>query len=137
MISRLQRKTGLALSALQCLGAASEHRLTGVELAKAIETSMSFLPQVMAPLVRSGWVASERGPGGGYLLTEESASATWYDVIEVTEGPTINDRCVLRDAPCPGDDACQVHLVADDARAVLIDGLRRIPAIETSRGISA
>ncbi len=62
MIFKLQRKTDLALSALRCLGAAPEHRLTGVELAEAIETTMSFLPQVMAPLLRSGWVVSERGP---------------------------------------------------------------------------
>jgi len=136
MIFKLQRKTDLALSALRCLGTARDNRLTGVELADAIETTMSFLPQVMAPLLRSGWVVSERGPGGGYLLTPDSPPPTIYDVIEVTEGPTINGRCVLRDAPCPGDDACQIHFVADEARAVLIDGFRRIPAVETSRGFS-
>jgi Rrf2 family transcriptional regulator, nitric oxide-sensitive transcriptional repressor len=136
MIFKLQRKTDLALSALRCLGAARDNRLTGVELADAIETTMSFLPQVMTPLLRSGWVVSERGPGGGYLLAPDSPPPTIYDVIEVTEGPTINGRCVLRDAPCPGDDACQIHFVADEARAVLIDGFRRIPAVETSRGFS-
>ena len=132
MIFRFQRKTELALAALQHLDAALDRRLTGADLAAAIDTSMSFLPQIMAPLVKSGWVVSERGPGGGYTLTDESRSASIHDVIEATEGPTITGRCVLKDAPCPGDQPCQVHYTPDEARSVLIDGFSQIPAIKTS-----
>jgi Rrf2 family iron-sulfur cluster assembly transcriptional regulator len=134
MIFRLQRKTDLALAALRRLGAGDDGPLSGVDLADAIDTSMSFLPQIMSPLVRAGWVTSERGPGGGYRLSEHSASASLYDVIEATEGPTHTGRCVMRDSPCPGSDPCQIHYVADEARAVLADGFRRISAIEADQG---
>lgn len=134
MIFKLQRKTDLALAALRHLGANEEEPLSGLDLADAIDTSMSFLPQIMSPLVRAGWVVSERGPGGGYRLSERSASATLYDVIEATEGPTNNGRCVMRDGPCPGKDPCQIHFVADEARTVLADGFRRISAIGADQG---
>lgn len=134
MIFKLQRRTDLAISALQHLGAAPEGRLSGTALAEAVGTTGSFLPQVMSPLLRAGWVSSERGPGGGYALTEESASATLLDVIETTEGTAFAGRCVMRDAPCPGDYSCAVHSVAAKARDVLVDGFRNSAAITTTRG---
>jgi Rrf2 family protein len=129
MIFKLHKRTDLALAALRHLDSAPRGRLTGQELADEIGTTIPFLPQVMSPLIRAGWVSSERGPGGGYTLTEDSARATLYDVIEATEGPTVTGRCVLRDAPCPGTEPCRVHFVADDARAVLINGFQQIRAI--------
>ena len=123
-----QRKTDLALRVLQHLGTLGQ-KLSGTSLSSAIGTTTSFLPQVMAPLIERGWVVSERGPGGGYSLTAASLDVTLFDVLEATEGPTVNGRCVLRDQPCPGDASCPAHVVWTDAREVLIDGLRTIPAI--------
>lgn len=134
MIFKLQRRTDLALSALNHLGTAPKGRLTGTELADAVGTSASFLPQVMSPLLRAGWVTSERGPGGGYVLTEEAGEASLLDVIEMTEGTGFGGRCVMRDEPCPGDHACAVHAVASKARDVLVDGFRTASAVPTTRG---
>lgn len=132
---RFQRRTDLALSALRRLGEAENRRLSGTALAREIGTTASFLPQVMSPLIRAGWVASERGPGGGYTLTDDSGSISILDVIEATEGPTVDGRCALRDAPCPGDAPCQVHHVAVAAREMLRDGFSKIPAISQAEGI--
>lgn len=134
MIFKLQRRTDLALMALRRLAESDEKRLAGVDLARALGTTASFLPQVISPLVRAGWVVSERGPGGGYSLTGLAETASLLDVIEVTEGPTTDGRCALRDAPCPGDHACPVHAVASEARAVLADGFREIPAVPKREG---
>lgn len=131
---KLQRRTDLAILALRQLQAAPDSRLTGNELANAIETTLSFLPQVMSPLVRAGWVDSNRGPGGGYSLKDASQSASLLDVIEATEGPAVEGRCILRDAPCPGDHSCPVHVVAGEARDVLLAGLGQIPAIPDNQG---
>lgn len=126
---RFQRRTDLALAALRRLGESDGRRLTGTALAREIGTTSSFLPQIMAPLIRAGWVDSERGPGGGYTLTDDSDSISLLDVVEATEGPTVDGRCALRDAPCPGDPPCQVHEVAVAASEMLRDGFRQIPAI--------
>jgi len=123
-----QRKTDLAVLVLRRLGTPGV-RVSGAVLSSAIGTTTSFLPQVMAPLIDRGWVASERGPGGGYSLTVASLEVSLFDVLEATEGPTVNGRCVLRDQPCPGNDSCPAHVVWTDAREVLIDGLRKIPAV--------
>lgn len=129
----LHRRTDLALLAMRQLSQRADS-WSGTRLAEAIGTSISFLPQVMAPLIKSGWVTSERGPGGGYRLTEEGAEAHLLDVIEATEGPAEDGRCVMRDGPCPGTPSCPVHSVWLEARKVLMEGFSGIPAFLVTEG---
>lgn len=129
----LNRRTDLALLAMRHLSL-HEEPLSGVALAEAIDTTVTFLPQVMAPLIRSGWVASDRGPGGGYRLTEQARHAHLLDVIEATEGPAEDGRCVMRDGPCPGTPSCPIHAVWMEARQVLMDGFQGIPAFLATEG---
>ena len=129
MIFKLHRRTDLALRAMRQLAEANHTKLTGPDLAKAVGTTPSFLPQVLSPLIRAGWIVSERGPGGGYVLTEHACSASLHELVEATEGPTIDGRCVLEDASRPGDHAFPVHLVTHEARSVLVEGFRQIPTM--------
>lgn len=124
-----QRRTDLALAALNAL-AATRGRLSGAELARTIGTTITYLPQVVAPLIQAGWVGSERGPGGGYYLTDSAEDLSLLDVIEVTEGPAVDGRCALRDAPCPGDNPCPIHSVWVEARRVLIEGFAEVPVVQ-------
>jgi Rrf2 family protein len=124
-----QRRTDLAISLLRVLASASGV-VSGADLAGAVGTTTTYLPQVMTPLVKAGWVSSERGPRGGYRLTEEAEGIRLLDVIEATEGPAADGRCVLKDGPCPGDESCPVHDVWVMGRRVLTEGLGAIPVFE-------
>lgn len=124
----LQRKTDLAVRALRSIGAVGR-QVSGTELSDSIGTTTHFLPQVVAPLIDRGWVASTRGPGGGYSLKDDAWEVSLFDIIEATEGPTVDGRCVLGDGPCPGADACAAHDAWATARDVLIEGFKGVPAI--------
>lgn len=119
MIVAMSRKTELALEAMKALSNAGR-RISGSVLAQEIGTTVQFLPQVLAPLLRAGWIDSERGPGGGYRATVTLDSISLLDLIEVTEGEIDNGRCVLRDGPCPGTATCPVHVAWMEAREVLV-----------------
>ena len=125
-----QRRTDLALGALRQL-AKREERVSGSELADALDTTVTFLPQVMSPLVKAGWVESGRGPGGGYRLSERANGISLLDVVERVEGPPDNGRCILRDDECPGEQACQMHTAWTEVRQLLIEGLQSIPAVSS------
>lgn len=122
------RRTDLALAALRTL-AAAEGIVSRTDLASRIETTSSFLPQVVSPLVEAGWVVSTRGPGGGYQLTEAAAEVRILEVVEAVEGPSSTGRCVLRDDPCPGTE-CAVHNVWMEARRVLLEGFDQVRVIQ-------
>jgi Rrf2 family protein len=129
-----QRRTDLALAVLRAL-AERGGRMSGVHLADAVATTIAYLPQVVAPLIQAGWVSSDRGPGGGYQLTAAASHVRLLDVVEATEGPANDGRCVLDSGPCSGEVPCPIHAVWSEARQVLIEGFGQVPAVSAhSRG---
>ena len=113
------RKSDLAVRSLQAL-AASPNRLKGPDLAALVGSTSGFVSQVLAPLVRSGWVRSDPGPTGGYSLTADLDEITVLAVIETIEGPTDSGRCVLADRPCNERGTCALHVPWLRARAQLL-----------------
>lgn len=117
----ITRKSDLAVRALRVLHA--QGRTKGSDLAKAVGSSPGFIPQVMAPLVRAGWVGSDPGPSGGYQLVKPLDQLSMLAVIEAIEGPTINGQCVLSGGPCPATEDCALHEAWVPARQALLDRL--------------
>lgn len=124
----LQKKTELAMRALRNL--TTDSMTAGSALAETIGTTANFLPQVMAPLIKRGWVTSDRGPNGGYRL--EHAAVSLLDLIEAVEGEIPSNRCVLRGSVCPGVEQCALHELWNTAQAKLVEELGRIPVLATS-----
>lgn len=124
----LQKKTGLAVDALRVLQD-TEGLMSTTDLAAAINTTQPFLPQIMSPLVKAGWVSSKRGPSGGYSLNTDPAGISALALIEAVEGPTDTTTCVLRGGPCGGESHCSMHLPWRAARTALLDELVNTPVL--------
>lgn len=113
----MTRKADLAARTMVLLGSGA--RLKAGDLAEALDATPGFVPQVVGPLVRAGWVRSEPGPTGGYVLAVALTEVSVLDVIEAAEGPTDQGRCVVADRPCDSDRACLVHSAWAGARSAL------------------
>lgn len=120
----MSRKTDLALRAIRELNR-YDNALKGADLAELLGTTSAYLPHVMRPLVRRGWIESNPGPNGGYRLSEVPANITLYDLIDAVEGPIEEGRCVLRGQPCPAVDLCVLHEPWQRAREALFAELQR------------
>jgi len=120
----ISRKTELALSAIRELRR-HDSPLKGADLAESVDTTATYLPHILRPLVRQGWVESDRGPTGGYRLVADPAAISIFDFIEVVDGPIDEGRCVLRGKPCPSLDLCVLHEPWLRAREALFGELRR------------
>jgi Rrf2 family protein len=132
----MSRKTELAIRAIQELGR-HESLLKGADLAEILDTTSSYLPHVLQPLVRRGWVESNPGPTGGYRLDGPPAGITLYDLIEAVEGPMEEGRCVLRGKPCPAIDLCVLHQPWRRAREALFAELQRTTLADIPMGEEA
>jgi Rrf2 family protein len=124
----LTRKTDLALRAFRVL-AAADGLVPGRALAEAVGTTLPFVAQVMAPLVRAGLAASRPGPRGGYSLASDPRTVSVLAVVDAVEGPIDPAKCVLVGGPC-GAPPCSVHQAWGAARSALEDALRLAPALE-------
>lgn len=121
----ITRKADLAVRALCNL--LKSGRLKSSALAEAAGSTPAFMTQVMAPMVRRGWVTSDPGPTGGYELSASLSDLSILDVIEATEGPTVTGQCVLRGGPCPAEEICALHDAWLPARDALMERLAATP----------
>ena len=118
----ITRRSDLATRALVELADRGRRTKSG-ELADAIGTTAGFLSQAMTPLASKGWIRSEPGPSGGYVLVADLADVSVLDVIEAIEGPSDAGRCVLADRPCGDAGPCALHQPWQRARTQLLDEL--------------
>jgi Rrf2 family protein len=86
----------------------AERRKAG-RIAEEMAIPASYLPALLAELVRAGVVTSTAGPAGGYRLARAPGEVSLLEVIEVADGPIGSRECVLRGGPCRWEDACAVH----------------------------
>lgn len=91
------------------------------EIAEEMEIPASYVPQILAELVRTGVVDSVAGRDGGYHLARPPAEITLLDVVESVDGEMVSTSCVLRDGPCRWDDVCAVHVPWARAQYALMD----------------
>jgi Rrf2 family protein len=94
------------------------------EIARVMDIPVRYLPQLLAPLVRSGLVAATAGPEGGYALTRDPASVSLLEVIEAAEGSLESAACVLQGGPCDWAETCPLHEAWLSARSALAAELR-------------
>ncbi len=127
----ITRSSDLAVRAL-CALASSDDRVKGVDLAERIDTTVGFLPQVLAPLVRKRWISSNPGPTGGYFLNVGLDDVSLLDVIEAVEGPSEEDICVLDGGVCEDSDRCVIHEAWIRARDQLMSELAATPISVTN-----
>ncbi len=108
---------------------ARRHDATGRRKARAIADEMaipaSYLPQILAELVRAGIVTSVAGPDGGYALARPPSEISLRDVLHAVDGEVVSTACVLRGGPCRWDEICAVHVPWAQAQQALLTELGR------------
>lgn len=125
----LNKRTDLALRAMEEL-CVSESRMGGPALAEALDTTRQYLPQILNPLVKARWLRSTPGPHGGYELLVTLEEISVLQLIEVMEGPTEINTCVLNGEICPQDQLCALHGAWQHAREALTRELDQMTLAE-------
>ena len=93
------------------------------EVAEAMAIPVSYVPQILAELVRAQLAISVAGRDGGYALARPPSQISLLDVVHAAEGDVVSTDCVLRGGPCRWDDMCAVHVPWSDAQHALLDSL--------------
>jgi Rrf2 family protein len=118
----ISRRADLAVRALLAIDRADD-RVKADALAAELDTTAGFVPQVVGPLVKQGWVRSDPGPRGGYSAAVSLESVSVLDVIEAVDGPTDSGRCVVADGPCGRAAHCALHAAWARASEELVSHL--------------
>ena len=122
---QITKRTELALRMLQYLK--DGERRNSKVIAEAIGSTPGFVAHVAQHVVTPGWVRSDTGPTGGYVLATTLEEISLLALIEASEGPTDDGQCVLSDRACGADRPCALHEPWRRARTSLTDQLAATP----------
>lgn len=101
----------------------TDERRKSRAIAEEMDIPASYVPQILAELVRAGLATSVAGRDGGYRLARPIGQVSLMDVISAVEGDLGSTVCVLRGGPCRWDDVCAVHVPWARAQGALLDDL--------------
>ncbi len=77
--------------------------LNVIKIAERTDTSKHHVAKVMQRLVKAGFLTSQRGPSGGFILKKNPASITFLEIYENIEGPIEVSDCPMDKQVCPFD----------------------------------
>lgn len=112
----ISRTVEYALRAIVSLASDPESPRTTRQVAEATQVPPSYLSKVLQTLVEAGLVASQRGLGGGFVLTRNPAKMTVLEAVNAVEPIQRIRSCPLR-LRSHGVRLCALHQRLDDALA--------------------
>jgi len=77
--------------------------LNVIKIAERTDTSKHHVAKVMQRLVKAGYLTSQRGPSGGFVLRKKPEEINFLDVYEAIEGPIEITSCPMDKQICPFD----------------------------------
>lgn len=93
------------------------------EIAEEMAIPETFVPQILAELVRAGLASSHAGPDGGYALARPASEISLLDAVQAVEPHVRSTECILRGGPCRWEDRCAVHEPWARGQDALLDEL--------------
>jgi Rrf2 family protein len=129
----LSQTTEYALRAVVHLAGAGGASRTTQEIAEATRVPTGYLSKVLQSLGRAGFLAAQRGTGGGYALARPPEEITVYDIVQAVEP-------IPRIRACPlgirehGAHLCPLHRRLDDAMATVESAFRASTLAELVAG---
>ena len=76
---KLSTKARYAVSAIIDLAQHQNGAVSLKDISQRQEISLAYLEQLFCKLKNSGVVSSQRGPGGGYILSKETKKISLYE----------------------------------------------------------
>lgn len=118
-------------AALYLAAHASETHKVGVrEIAEALGAPPHFLAKILQQMVRNHLVSSNKGPGGGFYLSEANRAIPLQQIVLTIDGPDPFKACILGLAECSNTHPCPLHVQAMAYRDGLHYQLRHQPVGE-------
>jgi Rrf2 family protein len=102
---KVAKKTEYGLRAMVCLAlmGGQKQAVALPAIAQSEQIPEQFLDQIFAKLRRAGFIKSQRGVNGGYLLSRPPEKISIGELVRVLEGSLSPIGCVTEENSDPGD----------------------------------
>lgn len=84
-------------------------KMSGKEIGKDLDIPEAFIAKILQKLVKANIISSNKGPKGGFFMSEDNLKNNINDVIWAVEGRDIFDGCFMGLPVCSDENPCPVH----------------------------
>jgi len=102
------------------------------EIAKEIDAPPFFTAKILQRLVRSGYLRSVKGKGGGFYFDENDPDLSLRDLISATEGNSSISACGFGLKQCDEKNPCPLH----EKYAPIRESINKLVDEETVAGLA-
>ncbi len=104
----------------------------GKEVSEELKIPLAFTGKILQELARENIISSNKGPGGGFYLSEENLNMPLIKVVETIDGLGFFTSCGLGLSECSEEHPCPIH----DTFKLSRDGLFNLFSSKTIRGLA-
>jgi Rrf2 family protein len=102
-IVNITEAVSIALHSMVLVAKAKSSQMNASIIADITGSSKFHVSKVMQKLVKDGFLSSQRGPAGGFLLETSPENITLLQIFESIEGKIVISKCPLNKV-CPFGD---------------------------------
>jgi Rrf2 family protein len=102
------------------------------EIAREIDAPHFFTAKILQRLVRSGYIRSVKGKGGGFYFDENDPDLSLRDLISATEGSASISACGFGLKECDEKNPCPLH----ERYAPIRESISKLVDEETVTGLA-
>ena len=95
------------------------------EIAVALRVPRYFMGKILKMLAKEKILSSVKGPSGGFTINQRTLEVTLLELVLLTDGSLIFDRCIMRLKECNSRRPCPMHNQIEPWRNGLQDMLSR------------
>lgn len=107
------------------------------ELVEGTDLPKDFMAKIFQRLARGGVLVSAKGRGGGFSLARPAHEITLWEIVQVLEGETSSDRCVVGLEKCNDHMPCPQHDLYKPIRQRLKDYLNTTTLADLAASLRA
>ncbi len=122
---KLSTKARYAVSAIIDLAQHQNGAVSLKDISQRQEISLAYLEQLFCKLKNSGVVSSQRGPGGGYILSKETKKISLYEIVVAVEENMDQTQCG-GSMNCTKDKPCTTHHVWTGLNQIIDNYMKNI-----------
>lgn len=99
-------------------------------VSRDVEIPKSFLAKIFQDLAKAGLLRSQRGAGGGFILTRPATKISILEVIEAIDGKIALQRCLGEGPDCAKREDCALCELFEEAQDRLKEVFSRTSVAE-------
>ena len=119
------KTTSYSLNVLSYMAKHGNVRMSASYLHDKLSIPYSYLRQVLSGLSKNGFIDSNRGTRGGFIISRDKSTIFLADIIEATEGLDSLNRCIMGFSKCPFNYGCSMHPVWVEMRSNILNVLKQ------------